>query len=209
MAGTKAETMEAAFWLAPHGLFSLLFCKAQDHQPRNGITHQSLIKEMPHRLAYIQTLWKYFLNRASLVSEDQLCQAGLTHYPTHWARLFFVSAPPGLSLFACMTQHLPTSSSSRSPFKDYCGAPPLPLCPQNHLSCISVITAFKYLQGRKLHAVLLSISALISMLNTETPDAHNGVTNWPSSGLFSTKKVTFPVLFRIGVFLLLVVYLYF
>ena len=29
----------AAYWLAPHGLLSLLSYRTQDHQPRDGTTH--------------------------------------------------------------------------------------------------------------------------------------------------------------------------
>ena len=33
--GADAEAVEgAAYWLAPHGLLSLLSCRTQDHQPR-------------------------------------------------------------------------------------------------------------------------------------------------------------------------------
>ena len=32
----------AAYWLAPHGLLSLLFYRTQDHQPRDGPTHNGL-----------------------------------------------------------------------------------------------------------------------------------------------------------------------
>ena len=32
----------AAYWLAPHGLLSLLSYRNLDHQPRDGITHNSL-----------------------------------------------------------------------------------------------------------------------------------------------------------------------
>jgi hypothetical protein len=33
---------DAAYWLAPHGFLSLLSYGAQDHQPRNGPTHDGL-----------------------------------------------------------------------------------------------------------------------------------------------------------------------
>jgi hypothetical protein len=49
----------ADFWLAPHGLLNLLSYRTQDHQPRDGATHnglgpphQSPIKKMSCRLAY-------------------------------------------------------------------------------------------------------------------------------------------------------------
>ena len=59
-AGADAEAMEdAAYWLVPHGLLSLLSYRTQDHQLRDGTTHnglvcphQSLIIKMPCRLAY-------------------------------------------------------------------------------------------------------------------------------------------------------------
>lgn len=58
VAGTKAETMEAAFWLAPHGLFSLSFYTAQAHLPRGDTAHSGpgpptslLTKTVPHRHA--------------------------------------------------------------------------------------------------------------------------------------------------------------
>jgi hypothetical protein len=33
---------DAAYWLAPHGLLSLLSYKTQDHQPRTGTAHSDL-----------------------------------------------------------------------------------------------------------------------------------------------------------------------
>ena len=48
----------AAYWLTPHGLFSLLSCSIQDHQPRGAplpigwlFLHQSQILKLPYRLA--------------------------------------------------------------------------------------------------------------------------------------------------------------
>ena len=44
----------AAYWLIPHGLFSLLSYRTQDHQPRNGPSHNglgpllSVTKKMPY-----------------------------------------------------------------------------------------------------------------------------------------------------------------
>ena len=32
----------AAYWLTPHGLLSLLSYRPQDHQPRDGTTHNGL-----------------------------------------------------------------------------------------------------------------------------------------------------------------------
>jgi hypothetical protein len=55
-AEADTEAMEgAAYWPAPHGLLSLLSYRTQDHQPRDGNTHnglgflhQSLIKKTPY-----------------------------------------------------------------------------------------------------------------------------------------------------------------
>ena len=59
----------AAYWLAPHGLVSLISYKIQDHQPRDGTTHNGLSsttsitnKEIPYRFAYNLILWRHFLN---------------------------------------------------------------------------------------------------------------------------------------------------
>ena len=42
-AGAEVEAMEcAAYWLSPHGLLSLLSYKTQDHQSRDGPTHNAL-----------------------------------------------------------------------------------------------------------------------------------------------------------------------
>ena len=42
-AGADAEAMErAAYWLASTGLLSLLSYRTQDHQPRDGTTHNGL-----------------------------------------------------------------------------------------------------------------------------------------------------------------------
>ena len=72
----------ASYWLAPHGLLSLLFYSTQDYQPMGGTTqrglgsaHQSLIKKMPYKHAYSQVLWRHFLNGGSLLSvNSSLCQ---------------------------------------------------------------------------------------------------------------------------------------
>ena len=46
--GTEAETMEvAAYWLAPHGLLSLLSYITQDHLPRDGTAHSGLSPPTP------------------------------------------------------------------------------------------------------------------------------------------------------------------
>ena len=42
-AGADAEAWrDAAHWLAPRGLLSLLSYRTQDHQPRSGTTHNRL-----------------------------------------------------------------------------------------------------------------------------------------------------------------------
>ena len=60
---------DAAYWLAPHGLLSLLSYRTQEHQPRgDGTTkdglglHQSPIKEIPYRLVYSPISQRYLLN---------------------------------------------------------------------------------------------------------------------------------------------------
>jgi hypothetical protein len=43
VAGDGAEAIEgAAYWLVPHGSLTLPFHKTQDHQPRDGTTHNGL-----------------------------------------------------------------------------------------------------------------------------------------------------------------------
>jgi hypothetical protein len=56
----------AAYWLAPHGLLSLLSYRTQNHQPRVGTTHsglssphQSVVKKMPYSLAQSLILWRH------------------------------------------------------------------------------------------------------------------------------------------------------
>jgi hypothetical protein len=54
----------AAYWLAPHGLLSLLCYRTQDHQPRDTTTHiglgpPSLITE---KMPYSWISWRHFLN---------------------------------------------------------------------------------------------------------------------------------------------------
>ena len=54
-------------WLAPHGLFSWLSNRTQDHQRRDGTTHNglgppphcSLTKKMNYRLVYSLVFWKH------------------------------------------------------------------------------------------------------------------------------------------------------
>lgn len=48
----------AAYWFAPHGLLSLLSYGTQDH-------HQSLIKNMPFRLAYSLIYGDIFLTEVT------------------------------------------------------------------------------------------------------------------------------------------------
>lgn len=65
-ARTQQERQEpwrkAVYWLAFHGLLSLLSYTIHDHLPRCGTTHsvqslspQLLTKRTPHRLAYMQS----------------------------------------------------------------------------------------------------------------------------------------------------------
>jgi len=68
----------AAFWLVPYDLLSLLADSTQDHQLRDGTTHNglgpptSITKKIPHRLVYSLILWRHF---DSLLSDDfSLCQ---------------------------------------------------------------------------------------------------------------------------------------
>jgi hypothetical protein len=68
-AGADAEAMEGTVdWLAHHGLLGLLSYYIQDHQPRNGNTHdglspphQSLIKKMSYRPPTTQSYGGIFL----------------------------------------------------------------------------------------------------------------------------------------------------
>jgi hypothetical protein len=62
----------ATYWFAPHGLFSLLSYRTQDHQPRDSTTHnglgpphQSLVNKMPDS----PILWRHFLHWVSLLSD--------------------------------------------------------------------------------------------------------------------------------------------
>jgi hypothetical protein len=65
-AGTEAKAWEdAADWLAPPYLLSLLSYTTQDHSPRDGTTHsrlpfQPLIKKMPYRRACRLILRRHF-----------------------------------------------------------------------------------------------------------------------------------------------------
>jgi hypothetical protein len=69
-AGADAEAMEdAAYWLVPHGLLSLLSYRTQDHQPKHGTTHSGpgpptsvTNKKMPYRLNYSCILGRYCLS---------------------------------------------------------------------------------------------------------------------------------------------------
>jgi hypothetical protein len=78
-AGTWREEMMgvAAYWLASPALLSLLSYRTQNHQPRDGTTHngpfhpQSLIEKMP----YSWISWRHFLKRgSSLCDNSSLCQ---------------------------------------------------------------------------------------------------------------------------------------
>jgi hypothetical protein len=78
----------AAYWLAPHDLCSLLSCRIQDHQPRSCPTHNGLdpptpiIKKMSYRFAYSLILWRYFLNWDSILSNDP-CLWQVVHTSLH------------------------------------------------------------------------------------------------------------------------------
>jgi hypothetical protein len=67
----------AAYWLAPHGLLSLLSFRCQDHQPRNGTTHNGPVPptSITKKIPYSQILRRHFLNGGSLLSlNSSLCQ---------------------------------------------------------------------------------------------------------------------------------------
>ena len=144
----------ATYWLGHHGLLNLLSYKTQDHQPRNGTTHkglgppqQSLIKKTPHRHIYIQILWRYFLNGASLHSEDQLCQAGL-NYPTH---LFFC---------VCSSWSQSICLSSMKPLQTHSTLLELlqtPICPQTTCICpLTAVTPHHYFLLHPCHYCILN-----------------------------------------------------
>jgi hypothetical protein len=57
----------AAYWLALHGLLSLLSYRTQDHQPRDGTTHSGLgppplIRKCPIGVLTAQSYGGIFLN---------------------------------------------------------------------------------------------------------------------------------------------------
>jgi hypothetical protein len=62
---------DAAYWLAPHGLLSLLSYRTQDHQPRLvpstmvwSLPHQSLIRKRSYRFVYDLILQRIFSTEA-------------------------------------------------------------------------------------------------------------------------------------------------
>ena len=74
----------AAYWLAAHGLLSLISYRTQDHQPRDATNHsglgpsqKSLIKNMRYRLAYSLSVQRHFLSWGSLSDDSSLCQVGI------------------------------------------------------------------------------------------------------------------------------------
>ena len=69
---------DAAYWLAPPGLFYLHFYRTQDHLPRDNPTHigpiQTLINKMPYKPAYSLISLRHFLNGGFFLSIDSsLC----------------------------------------------------------------------------------------------------------------------------------------
>jgi hypothetical protein len=69
---TQKPWRGAAYWLAFPQLLSLLSCSTQDHQSRDGTTHNGpshpwpLIEKMP----YSWISWRHFLNWGSLLCDD-------------------------------------------------------------------------------------------------------------------------------------------
>ena len=67
----------AAYWLAPHGLLSLIVMHASTTCAVVMIptmlwvlAHQSLIKKMPNRLTHRPVLWRQFLRCGCRFSDD-------------------------------------------------------------------------------------------------------------------------------------------
>jgi hypothetical protein len=75
------------YWLAPHGLLSWLSYRTQDHQPRDGTTHnglgpliprQSLIKKMLYRSAHSTISLRHFIEMENPSSKMTLAYVKLT-----------------------------------------------------------------------------------------------------------------------------------
>jgi len=70
----KRPWRDAAYWLAHHGLLSLFYYRTRTpalgwHHPQ-WWPHQTLVKKMPYRLAYIWILQRHFLCWGSRPSDD-------------------------------------------------------------------------------------------------------------------------------------------
>jgi len=70
---------ESRYWLALHGSLSLLSYRTQDHQSRVAsstvgwvLPHESLIKNLPPQACLQPDLWRLFLNRGSLLSDNSV-----------------------------------------------------------------------------------------------------------------------------------------
>jgi len=70
---------DAAHWLVPHGLLSLLSYRTQDYLPRIKTTHKGLsvsTSSLRKKMPYDPVLWGYVFNCGSLLSVDyRSCQA--------------------------------------------------------------------------------------------------------------------------------------
>jgi hypothetical protein len=76
----------AASWLAPHGLPSLLYYTPHEHLASNdtfhgGLAppHQSLLRKMHHRPAYRPVRCGHFLAEVSLSQTTPVCQFNQTN----------------------------------------------------------------------------------------------------------------------------------
>ena len=77
-----------AYWLVAHGLFSpLFFYRTQDHQLRDGTTHNGLPHHHPQwspfgKMPYSCISWNHFLSWGSFLSDDSsLCQVDTQNQP--------------------------------------------------------------------------------------------------------------------------------
>jgi hypothetical protein len=80
----KRPWKDVTYWLASPGLLSFLPYRTQDHQPRDGTTHNgpshpwSLIEQMP----YSWISWRHFLKRSSFLCDNStLCQVDTENQP--------------------------------------------------------------------------------------------------------------------------------
>jgi len=68
----------AAYWLAPHGLPSLLSYRTQNYQHRDDSTHNRLGFFLLITKSYSWILWRHFLIWSSLLSDDySLCRVDI------------------------------------------------------------------------------------------------------------------------------------